>query len=257
MMSIITLGALAVWIYMTAWFFIAIGAKDNSIADIAWGLGFVFLAVLSLVHSWRPDPRAVLVSGIVTVWGVRLAVHIFLRNRKRGEDFRYAAWRAKWGKWFVLRSYVQVFLLQGAFLFAISSSVIVINTRSSRGLGVLDLAGILLWILGFGFEVIADVQLRNFKKSKDNRGKIMAKGLWAYTRHPNYFGEALMWWGIYLLALSVDYGWMTVVSPLLITVLLRFVSGVPMLERKYSENVDFKNYAARTNAFIPWLPKKK
>jgi len=246
-------------VYMTAWFAIALVKKDNSIADIAWGLGFVLVAGVTLARGAGPSPRSVLASSFVFIWGMRLALHILLRNRKRGEDPRYAAWRAKWGRWFVVRSYLQVFLLQGFFLLAISYSVILINTSvnsSPRPLGLLDLAGTVVWVVGFLFEAVGDAQLSRFRRDPGNRGKIMDKGLWRYSRHPNYFGESLMWWGIFLLALNVLGGWTTIVSPVLITFLLVGVSGIPLLEKKYAGNEAFQAYARRTSAFVPWIPKK-
>jgi steroid 5-alpha reductase family enzyme len=188
---------------------------------------------------------------------LRLAAHIAGRNRKRGEDPRYAAWRKTWGKWFVPRSYLQVFLLQGIFLLVVSSPVLFVNTVSGGGLGVPDFAGAGVWLLGFLFETVSDAELSRFKKNPENRGKILTGGLWRFTRHPNYFGEAVMWWGIFVIALSVRGGWATVAGPLLITFLLTRVSGVPMLERKYAGNPEFEEYARRTSAFIPWFPKKE
>jgi steroid 5-alpha reductase family enzyme len=251
--------AALVAVYMTVWFAIALVKKDNSIADIAWGLGFVLVAGVTLARGAGPSARAILASSFVFIWGLRLALHILLRNRKRGEDPRYAAWRTKWGRWFVVRSYLQVFLLQGLFLLAISYSVILINTSvssSPRPLGLLDLAGTVVWVVGFLFEAVGDAQLARFKHDPGNRGKIMDKGLWQYTRHPNYFGESLMWWGIFLVALEVPYGWTTVVSPVLITFLLVRVSGIPMLEKKYAGNAEFQAYARRASTFVPWFPKK-
>jgi steroid 5-alpha reductase family enzyme len=248
--------ALTVWIYMTAWFILALLRKDNSLADIAWGLGFVLLAGLTLVRRNEYAARQILVSGLVLLWGVRLAVHIFSRNRKRGEDPRYAEWRAKWGRGFVPRSYLQVFLLQGVFLLVISLPVILINASAQEALGALDLAGAMVWLAGFIFETAGDRELARFKKNPGNRGKIMTAGLWKYTRHPNYFGEAVMWWGIFVIALSTKNGWLAALSPLLITVLLRCISGVPLLEKKYRGNDEFTEYARRTNAFVPWFPKR-
>jgi len=246
-------------VYMTVWFVVALIRKDNSVADIAWGLGFVLVAGVTLARGAGPSARSVLASSFVFIWGMRLAVHILLRNRKRGEDPRYAAWRAKWGRWFVVRSYLQVFLLQGLFLLVISYSVILINisvSGSPRPLGFLDLAGTVVWVVGFLFEAVGDVQLSRFRRDPGSRGKIMNTGLWRYTRHPNYFGESLMWWGIFLLASSLPYGWTAVVSPFLITFLLVRVSGVPMLEKKYTGNAEFQAYARRTSVFVPWPPKK-
>jgi steroid 5-alpha reductase family enzyme len=247
--------SLAVWAYMTAWFLLALVKRDNSLADTSWGLGFILVAGLTFLQGHEPAPRRVLATGLVLVWGIRLAVHVFARNRKKGEDFRYAAWRAKWGKWFVLRSYLQVFLLQGLFLLLIIWPVVLINSTPQQRLGWGDLAGGAIWLMGFVFEAAADSQLARFKREPGNRGRIMTGGLWRYTRHPNYFGEALMWWGIFVMALGSEGGWTSIMSPLLITFLLRFVSGVPMLERKYLGNAEFLAYARRTNAFFPWRPK--
>ncbi|NTV79869.1 MAG: DUF1295 domain-containing protein [Candidatus Aminicenantes bacterium] len=202
-----------------------------------------------------------LVTGLVAVWGLRLAGHIFVRNKKPGEDPRYAEWRRKWGRSFVWRSYLQVFLLQGFFLLVISTPIILVNTDRvgypSYGKGFPWLmAGLIVWGVGFFFESVGDAQLARFKRDPANRGKIMDRGLWRYSRHPNYFGESLMWWGIFLIALEVPYGWTTVASPALITFLLVRVSGVPLLEKRYAGNAAFQAYARRTSAFVPWLPKR-
>ncbi len=256
MLQTVALPAAAVWIYTSLWFFVALARKDNSVADIAWGPGFVLVAVLTLFRQGPLHPRPVLVSGLVLVWGLRLSFHIARRNWRRGEDPRYATWRKEWGKWFVPRSYAQVFILQGVFLLVISSPVLFINTLSGPGIGVLDLAGAAVWISGFLFEAVADAQLKRFKGNPENRGKIMTEGLWKATRHPNYFGEAVMWWGIFIMALAVPGAWPTAAGPLLITFLLTRVSGVPLLEKRYAGNPAFEDYAKRTPAFVPWFPKK-
>jgi len=247
--------AIAVGAAMTLLFCLALVLKDNSIVDIGWGLGFVLVAGLSAVQDPGFEPRHILATFLVLVWGVRLAVHIFRRNRKRVEDFRYAAWRERWGRWFVLRSYFQIFMLQGLFLVLISAPLPRINSAPGRPLGPWDVAGVLLWLVGFLFESVGDAQLARFKKDPANKGKFIRTGLWNYSRHPNYFGEALMWWGIYVIALAVPGGGILVFSPLTITLLLRFVSGVPLLEKKYRDRPEFRDYARRTNAFIPWLPR--
>jgi steroid 5-alpha reductase family enzyme len=248
--------AIGVFFYMSAVFVAAFIKKDNSIVDIAWGPGFILVSLLTFFLNKDFETRSVLATGLVIIWGARLAVHIYLRNRGRGEDFRYAKWRKDWGRWFVLRSFFQVFMLQGIFLFLISSSVVLVNASTAGGLGALDFGGAALWLVGFFFEAVGDKELQKFKQNPENKGKIMTSGLWRYTRHPNYFGEAAMWWGIWLIALSVPHGWAAVASPLAITVLLRWVSGVPMLEKKYAGNREFAEYARRTNAFFPWFPKK-
>lgn len=248
--------ALAVVLYMTVLFLIALARKDNSIADIGWGAGFILVALLSFFFEPGYTPRHLLAVGLVVVWGGRLAAHIALRNRKRGEDFRYAKWREQWGRWFIVRSYLQVFLLQGLILLAISYSIMVINHSTETGWTAWDLLGLCVWLVGYFFESVGDYQLTRFKRNKANKGKIMTTGLWKATRHPNYFGESAMWWGIFLIALSVKNGWTAVISPVVITFMLGKVSGVPMLEKKYAGNREFEEYARKTNAFFPWFPKK-
>jgi len=248
--------ALAVFFYMTAVFFVALLKKDNSVVDIAWGPGFVMVALLSFFREPGFEARHVLVTALVLIWAARLALHIYLRNKGRGEDYRYAQWRRSWGRWFVLRSFFQIFMLQGIFLLLISYPVALVNLSAAKGLLPLDFAGALVWLAGFFFEAVGDYQLKKFKQKAENRARIMTTGLWKYTRHPNYFGEAAQWWGIFLIALSVPGGWAALISPLTITMLLLRVSGVAMLERKYAGNEEFAEYARRTNAFFPWFPKK-
>jgi steroid 5-alpha reductase family enzyme len=257
MVTDIALAAASVLIYMTILFLIALAKKDNSIADIAWGPGFILLAVLGLVLRPSWTGRRLLVSALVLIWGLRLALHIFRRNRTRGEDFRYTAWRSRWGRRFVLRSYLQIFLLQGLFLLLIAAPLILLGRSPLTPWSALDGAGLCVWIVGFLFEAVGDAQLTRFKRRPETRGRIMTGGLWTYTRHPNYFGEALMWWGIFLVSLSVPGGWPGLIGPLTITLLLRFVSGVPLLEKKYAGRPDFSAYARATNAFFPWFPKRR
>jgi steroid 5-alpha reductase family enzyme len=247
---------LVVFVSMTALFAVALLRRDNSIADIAWGPGFLVVALTALLVTRNFTVRPLLATVLIAVWGLRLGVHIFLRNRERGEDFRYAAWRKAWGRWFIPRSYLQVFVLQGLFMLAVSFSVLVISHAPVRPLGLWDALGLGVWLVGFAFEAVGDRQLARFKKDPGHRGRIITDGLWRWTRHPNYFGEATMWWGLFLIALAVPGGAAAVVSPVTITVLLRWVSGVPLVERKYAGDEEFAAYARRTNAFFPWFPKK-
>lgn len=246
--------ALALLGYMTLWFFISIIKKRNDIADIAWGLGFVLLAWLSFFISGF-SVKALLVNSLVTVWGLRLALHIYHRNKTKPEDSRYLEWRKTW-KNFYLRSFIQVFLLQGIFLFLISLPVLFINHSVSNDIGTLVLVGLLVWATGFYFETTGDKQLKEFISNPANKGKLMDKGLWRYSRHPNYFGEVTQWWGIFIIALSSPGSLFTIIGPLTITVLILFVSGVPLLEKKYADRPDFKEYKKRTSVFIPLPPKK-
>ncbi len=253
MMSVYAVIALALVVYMSAWFAVACVTHRNDVADIAWGLGFVLMSWIAFSLS-ENSVRSLLVNVLVTIWGLRLTVHIAKRNLGKPEDSRYAAWRASW-KYFYIRSYFQVFMLQGIFLYVILQPVLVIHASASTSLTLLDAVGTLAWVSGFFFESVGDAQLKRFLRDPANRGKIMTSGLWAYSRHPNYFGEVLQWWGIFLLALAVPFGYWTIVGPALITLLILFVSGIPMLEKKYAGRPDFEIYKKRTSIFIPLPPQ--
>ena len=245
-----------IFLFFTAFFLIAQIIKNNSIVDIGWGLGFMVVTLYTFFFSGPFTLRNILVTLLVIIWGARLAYHILKRNRGKPEDFRYANWRKEWGKWVVIRGFFQIFMLQGLLMFIIVSSVIFINYSEQPGLHFLVVAGTAIWIIGFIFESVGDAQLARFIKNPKNKGEVMRFGLWKYTRHPNYFGEATMWWGIYLIALSIPNGFWSIISPLTITILLLFVSGVPMLEKKFADNPKFQEYAAVTPKFFPWFPKK-
>ncbi len=249
--------ALAVGAYMTAVFLLALILKDNSIVDVAWGPGFFLVVLVIMLRTPGAGTRFDLTAALVTLWGWRLASHIFLRRRGKGEDFRYAQWRRSWGRWFVLRSFFQIFVLQGVLLLVIAYPVILIGSSAPSPLGALDVIGLVVWVVGFTFETVSDAQLAAFALNKENRGRLMTRGLWRYSRHPNYFGEATMWWGIFLIALAVPGGWRGALSPLAITFLLLKVSGVPMLEKKYAGHPDFPAYARRTSIFVPWFPRRE
>ncbi|MFZ4521848.1 MAG: DUF1295 domain-containing protein [Bacteroidales bacterium] len=243
---------LVICLYMTIVFILALMRKDNSIVDVAWGLGFVIVAVYSIIQSGEVDLRKMIVSLLVLLWGLRLSFHIMVRNSGKGEDFRYKAWRDTW-KFFVLRSFFQIFMLQGLFMLIISAPIWFINFSDGGPLGPMDSLGLIVFGTGFLFEAVADYQLVEFKKDPANRGKIITSGLWATSRHPNYFGEALVWWGISFYALSFTHGWYTLISPVIITLLLRFVSGVPMLEKKYEGHPDWEEYKSKTATFVPFI----
>lgn len=257
MLNIILYSVMVVFVYMNLIFIFALVRKRNDIVDIAWGLGFICLAWINFFMQPGYTPRILLVNALITLWGVRLATYIGGRNAKKTEDFRYVQWRKDWGKYWVVRSYFQVFMLQGFFMLLIASPIFFLQTRPQSGLNWLDGIGFALWIIGFFFQAVGDKQMSNFKEKQENRGKIMTSGLWSYTRHPNYFGEVAMWWGIFFIVVSVAPIWQALISPIIITFLLLKVSGIPMLEAKYKDNPEFQEYAKQTSAFIPWFPKKK
>ncbi|MGQ9800821.1 MAG: DUF1295 domain-containing protein [Candidatus Saccharicenans sp.] len=259
--NIFLVSALIIFLYMNLVFILSLIKKNAAIVDVAWGLGFVLvvashLAREALLHRTL-DYRQLLVAVLVTIWGIRLSWHIYRRNRGKPEDYRYANWRQKWGRTFVLRSYFQIFLLQGFFMFLILMPCLLILRARSGRLSWLEAVGLLVWLAGFFFEAVADAQLRRFKQNPENRGRIITSGLWKYSRHPNYFGEAVMWWGIFLIALNTPAGWLGIIGPLTITLLLTMVSGVPLLEKKYRGQPEFEAYRAVTSAFFPLPPRKK
>jgi steroid 5-alpha reductase family enzyme len=243
--------------YMTFWFAVSIWKKRNDVADIAWGLGFISLAWISYLLADCFSFRGLLMSILITIWGLRLAKHIYGRNKKKTEDYRYQKWRKDWGKLFYLRSYLQIYLFQGMLLFVIIFPTLVANQNKGSSFSVLDLVGMFVWLFGFIFESVSDAQLKKFIENPDNKNKIMGGGLWRYSRHPNYFGEVVVWWGLWLISFNAGYGWLTIVSPLTITGLILFVSGIPMLEKKYAGRADFKEYQQQTSIFIPLPPRKQ
>ncbi|MGB4704775.1 MAG: DUF1295 domain-containing protein [Candidatus Saccharicenans sp.] len=259
-LNIFGMSAIIIFLYMNTIFILSLIKKNASIVDIGWGPGFVLVVFVhllkdSLKHQ-SVDPRQFMIAALIAIWGIRLAWHIYKRNRGKPEDYRYAHWRQKWGKNFILRSYFQIFLLQGFFMLIIlTPALLVLNSRTKQ-LNFLIFMGLVIWLTGFIFEALADAQLRQFKKNPENRGRIITTGLWKYSRHPNYFGEALMWWGIFLMALSAPSGWLGIISPLLITFLLTEVSGVKLLEKKYRGNPEFEAYKNKTSAFFPWPPRR-
>ncbi|HOI87094.1 MAG TPA: DUF1295 domain-containing protein [Lentimicrobium sp.] len=254
-MEYLLTSAIIAFIYMSAIFIIAILLKDNSIVDIAWGGGFIILTTAAAIVAGIQNLKQLLTIAVVFLWGMRLSVYIFLRNRGKGEDFRYAAWRKIW-KWFYLRSFLQVFMLQGFVMLIVAWPVLHILYRGAEvRTGVIDAAGLLIFVCGFCIELISDRQMKLFSANPVNKGKLITTGLWKYSRHPNYFGEALLWWGIWLLAVSVTDGLYTIAGPLLITLLLRYVSGVPMLEKKLEARDGWHEYKAQTPVFIPFFPK--
>lgn len=260
-MSLIFLGTLCfILTYFLVFFFIGTAKKDNGVVDLGWGIGFVlsscFTLLTSLHFGQKPDGVSFLLILLMALWGSRLSYHIFKRNHGKPEDFRYANFRKEWGKWVIPRAFLQVYLLQAFMMMLIGSGTFYAIGFENKNFNWGVLLGLLVWLKGYYFEVVGDRQLAKFKSLPENKGKIMTTGLWQFTRHPNYFGEATMWWGIFVIVLSTTGSWLALISPLTITVLLLFVSGVPLLEKKYQGNPEFEAYAKKTSKFIPWLPKR-
>jgi steroid 5-alpha reductase family enzyme len=228
-----------------------------SIADMYWGIGFIIVAVVTFLQSDGFFPRKVLLTSMILIWGARLSVHIFFRDQNREEDPRYTAMRQSSGQNFKIVSLFKIFWLQGGLLLIIASGALwgILSQNPAR-LTLYDLVGAIIWATGFAIEVKADRQLTLFKRRGKNRTKIMDHGLWHYSRHPNYFGESLLWWGIFVITVQLPGGFWTIISPLLITFLLLKVSGIVMLEQHLATHPGYKEYIQTTSPFIP-LPKKK
>jgi len=245
--------ALFILLYFSIFFIIGTIKKNNGLVDIGWGLGFVLVAWFSMVRWSSWSLHQVTAALMATVWGLRLFLHILYRNQHKPEDFRYAAFRKAWGMQIVLRSFFQIYMLQGVFLFLIALPL----TLPSQGpvTGWLYATGVAVYFLGLTFETVGDSQLRSFVRNPENKGLILQSGLWRYTRHPNYFGESVLWWGIFLTTLSGGVSPLAALSPVTITLLLLFVSGVPLLEKSMKKRPGYLEYAKRTSIFVPWFPK--
>lgn len=255
-LPLLGISALAVFLYVTGWFVISLILKRSDVADIAWGLGIALVGLTASLLQTTPTERLTLLLLLVAVWGIRLSVRIFLKNRTKKEDARYTLMAEKWGKWTLLIRYLQVFVLQGVLMLVIGYPFIHASAYDTGGIGFLSLIGLLVWIVGFIFEAVGDSQLDAFLKQPENKGKIMRFGLWKYSRHPNYFGEVTMWWGIFLILLEVPFGLFAIISPLMITFLILKVSGIPLLEKMFDGNAEFEEYKKTTSAFFPTLPRK-
>jgi len=234
---------------------LSVRQRNAGVVDSLWSLFFLLGAGVYAVMTDAQGPRTLLLLALVALWASRLAVYLTWRNWGEPEDRRYQAIRARNEPGFAWKSLYLVFGLQALLAWVIAMPLFA-ALSSAKALGTLDLAGVALWIAGFAFEVIGDAQLARFKLETASRGRVLDSGLWRYTRHPNYFGEALLWWGYFLIAAAAGGAW-TVFAPLLMTILLLKVSGVALLEKDIGERrPDYRAYIARTSAFIPWPPKE-
>lgn len=235
---------------------VSVRLRDVSIVDVLWGPGFVVIALATFLTIGGSD-RGFLLVTLTAIWGLRLAIHLGRRKYGSPEDYRYQAMRERIGPSFWLASLFVVFLLQGVIM-NIVALPIVVGQRGSSPLNSLDVLGCGVWFAGLMMESIGDWQLTRFRADPANHGKVLDRGLWAYTRHPNYFGDFLVWWGLFLVGLAGSGEWWTIVSPLLMSVLLMRVSGVTLLEHSLKERKPgYADYVARTSAFFPWPPRPR
>ena len=247
----------AILVCITVMWLWSIPIRNVSIIDGFWGTGFAICAGIYYYLTPTDDWRKILVTAMAVVWGLRLSIYLAWRNHGKGEDFRYQQFRKDYGEhrywWF---SFFQVFLLQGVLMWLISAPLLGAQLgAAAHPIGILDIAGIVIWCIGFAFEAGGDYQLTRFKANPANKGKVLNTGFWRYTRHPNYFGDAAVWWGFGLLSAANGAYW-PILGSLLLTALIIKVSGVAMLERTLKETKpQYKEYIAKTSAFLPWPPK--
>lgn len=246
--------ALVVLFYVIFLYVFALARRNHRLIDRGWGLGILLAAAVPLLLRDQVQLRQVVILVLIATWATRLYAHAMLRGDK---SHSHVSWRDRWGEygWFI--AFFRVFILQGVLMFIVALPIIVVNTLTGPGPNWLDALGILVWLSGFLWEVLADHQLERFRQNPANRGHILMTGLWRYSRHPNYFGEIIQWWGIWLLALSVPGGWLTVISPLLVAFLLLKVSGIPLLETHLRQNPEFREYSRRTPVLIPRFFSKR
>ncbi len=259
MTGILLTNAGVIAVLMAALWGLSLVLRDASIMDPFWGLGFTIVGWTSAVVTGSLGTEGAVLVALTTVWGLRLAGYLSWRSLGKGEDFRYRAMRKRWGERFPLVSLGTVFLLQGALLWVVSLPVqLGQDPGPGEGLGWLAGAGIAAWAVGLFFETVGDAQLARFKADATNEGRVLDSGLWRYTRHPNYFGDFCVWWGLFLVALALGAPWWTATGPALMSVLLLRVSGVALLERSLSRRKPgYEEYVRRTSAFFPRPPKRR
>jgi len=256
-LNVYLIALLTIIIMMTILWIVSVIIKNVSIVDLFWGFGFVVSSAVYYLLSDGNSSRKILLMVLVTVWGLRLSMYLTWRNSGKGEDFRYREFRQKYGEnryWWI--SFFQTFLLQGILMWLISAPLLGAQFYGNeRSLGITDYAGIIFWTIGIIFEAGGDFQLASFKANPANKGKVLDKGFWRYTRHPNYFGDSAVWWGYGLLCLSAG-SYLPALGSVLMTLLIIKVSGVALLEKSLQDQKpQYKEYIEKTSAFIPWFPK--
>lgn len=237
-------------------YLICIAKKNNGIVDMFWGMGFVGIAFLNLVYNESRDVFSYVLTSLIALWGIRLSVFLGIRNWGKEEDFRYANWRKEWGQTFYWRTFLQVHMLQGFFMFIIALPIIQINQSTIKSdHPVILYSACIIAFIAIAIEGIADYQKYIFRKNTLDKEAFIQSGLWKYSRHPNYFGEILFWWALFLFASQYSNWYISLISPLVISFLILYVSGIPMLEKKYDDNITYQAYKKKTSALILWWNK--
>jgi steroid 5-alpha reductase family enzyme len=251
-------GFLICMVLLTALWLVSVYFKNASIIDPFWGMGFIVLMLYYLFFAGNFTTRSILLSALVIIWGLRLSIFLFWRNLGHGEDYRYQQFRKDYGAdryWWI--SFFQVFLLQGVLMSLVAVPLLGTALNSSSGpLTFLDYFAVVVWLIGIAFEAGGDYQLTTFKRNEMNKGKVLDTGFWKYTRHPNYFGDATVWWSFGLFAF-VSGSYFTLLGSLLMNILLLKISGVSLLERTLkTTKPQYVEYMKKTNSFFPWFLKK-
>lgn len=258
MMTLFLQASLLILVLVSLLWIWSIFLNNVSIVDIFWGIGFVVVNAFYLFMSDEINIRKILISSLVSIWGLRLAIYLAIRNIGKGEDFRYQEFRKNYGPkrywWF---SFFQTFLLQGVLIMIISLPLLGIHSSTNSGeLNILDYLGITVWLIGFAFEAGGDFQLARFKRDAANKGKVLNTGFWKYTRHPNYFGDSAVWWAYAIFSIAAGSYWQ-IIGSVIMTLLIIKISGVALLEKTLNDTKpQYREYIEKTNSFFPWFPKK-
>jgi steroid 5-alpha reductase family enzyme len=244
-------------VFIHFFYFWALLKKDFSIIDVGWSLGFIVMSLAVIINYSSINIPSLILVSLILIWGLRLAYYLLIRNLKKNEeDPRYTKMRLNWGKNANLIAYPKIFLLQATLMFLIMLPQISFFQTNPKEIHWSFYIGVFIWLIGFYFEVVGDKDQNDFKKDPKNKGQFCNVGLWKYTRHPNYFGEVVLWWGAFIFVAPFVPVW-TIVGPVLLTFLLLKVSGIPMHEERYAHRADYQAYQKVTNAFFPGPQKIK
>lgn len=267
MLIIIGYSALFLLFYLIIAFIVGTIKENNGLMDVFYGPGYFVVALSSLILFFiannEVNIRQLIITFLVFIWALRLATYVFIRNRGKPEDYRYQAMRRKWKTNIVLKSFIRIYMFQGVVIFIVAFPIWFVNSIDNPAIQILNFSGIslwfgaIIWFIGFLFETFSDYQLYKFKQNPENKGKVMDRGLWKYTQHPNYFGEVTQWWGIFIIALAVPFGFISIIGPTFITYMIFKVSGIRLLNWRYKDDDKYAEYKKRTSVFFPWFPKKE
>lgn len=238
-------------LYFLFWFILNTILKNAGLIDIAWGLGFVLLGFTQ--YALYPSLLGLIPVSLVSIWGIRLAYHIGKRNINQEEDHRYQQFRRDWDRQYLIRSIFQIYGLQAVLMLLVSTSFLDGIKQAHLNSVLLLSIGLIMYGIGLYFEIVSDAQMRRFKSNPQHKGHLMTSGLWSLSRHPNYFGEATLWLGIALISLSLGSNLFALIGALVIFVLVRYVSGTPLMEKRIQTYQEFSDYAKRVPVFFPHL----